>query len=181
MGMEWREINDLLFKKLLRNKAVTDGAISSFYLKFYLYHLLNIRASKFTYVSLSIPHTTQITWTTNIDLNAFTSASGARRLSRVFQYYPTQSKWFPQKLEYVIWKLLFVEYYPSFGVERIRRILFLGYRLWFTSSCGFLVLLCKRRDSNESPLTIIYSASFSIQVPQNREKQCCSIFISFNS
>ena len=105
-------------------------------------------------------HTTQITWTTNIDLNAFTSASGARRLSRVFQYYPTQSKWFPQKLEYVILKLLFVEYYPSFGVERIRRILFLGYRLWFTSSCGFLVLLCKRRDSNERVLS-----QLSIRLP----------------
>ena len=30
-------------------------------------------------------------------------------------------------------------------------------------------------DSSESLLIIIYLASFSIQVPQNRGKQCCSI------
>ena len=30
-------------------------------------------------------------------------------------------------------------------------------------------------DTSKSPLRIIYLASFSIQVPQNRVKQCCSI------
>ena len=32
-----------------------------------------------------------------------------------------------------------------------------------------------------SPLTIIYLASYSIQIPQNRERQCCGIFLPFNS
>ena len=58
-------------------------------------------------------------------------------------------------------------------------ILLLGYRFcgWFTSSyCFCLVLPWKRRtpmwadvDTSESPLTIIYLSSFSIQVPEQRK------------
>ena len=38
-----------------------------------------------------------------------------------------------------------------------------------------------RRLYGESPLTIFYLVSLSIQVPQNRGKQCCSIVLSFNT
>ena len=86
---------------------------------------------------------------------------------------------FPQRIYYL--KTYINRTLNQVSDDGIQRILLLRYRFcgWFTSSyCFCLVLQWKRRtpmwadvDTSESPLIIIYLASFSIR----------SIFLSFNS
>ena len=52
-------------------------------------------------VPLSIPHATQITQTTNINLKMGSPLLLGQAAPRVFQLFPTQSEWFPEN---VIWK-----------------------------------------------------------------------------
>ena len=143
-------------------------------------------------ISHMVSHRIRVTQTTNIGLkNAFTSASGTRR--PLWSFSNILPKWVVRSLSLKAWICYLKIFYcriPKFPrwknsddllsrlqilrpVYKFLLFLFGGIVEMSWIQCGQTSILVR--------LLIIYLARFSFQVPQNKGKQCYSIFLSFNS